>query len=1167
MKTKFITLLALSWTCLATAQITADGLITQGRSDLAAQDVWDANTNFTYALTLSPTNATANLLAAATRLLVLPQTSAGSNFLNQLYVTNGSRNIYNWTATQPVDAKGNTVWPASYNSSTPIAFFRTTVMAALAASATNLANIKDPNFTLTLLASETTHAEDVTLDYGDVQLLRALVAAGQFMGYTINAQNASVVIPTLQTMAQNNTLTLQSVMATYPSLLTLSTPADLATSKGALTNAIALYFAASDFIRNVRAPGAVRLFNLDTNNTTEEAQFRTELTNALLSLNGPVQIDPPQAVSINASNYFSGARTLRSLLPQFNGWSYVNDTLPDYTFGGILLNEPAYKTETALRKGFFSYAGIYSGYVYDNTFGDPNAGSFAVFVSTNQQVTIAGYDIDSFQNFNGQAGGVSAQFTVDKGGNWQFNSNNVAGVSGYGSVGKDGSFSGELDFTNGDSVWLDGYAQPAVGPFQNAAGNYSGTWSGTFNGKSQSGTVKAVLSADGQVTFCSFNQGADNDGGQGQFGLNNKFISTLTTSGTTVSGTLNPSTFQITGSSSNQWGSATWTMTRSANVPFDVPPVITSNLPPAKFASLGTNVTFSLVATGSPPMSFQWYDNNNVLIPSATTNVLVVSNLQYSAAGTYSVSINNCAGGTNASITLTVTAETIPPTNQITAPTPGLQVSNAAYMVTGRAGDNVAVSNVWVQLNATGWNPANTVNQWTNWTAQTTLIPGSNTVQAYAMDTSGNVSMTNKVIFDYVVSAPLTVQLFGRGTVLPNYSNAVLQVGSAYSMTAAVVAGSGFAFANWTGGTSLPLAVLTNGATVQFIMASNLTLQANFADTNKPVLSITNLTAGQRWSNMVFTVLGTATDNWQVASVQYQFNHGVWTNASGTKNWAAPLTLMPGTNLFAAYATDTSGNNSPTNSLNFQFVVTNLLGVRANGLGTISPNYSNSWLEVGRNYSMTATPATGFTVTNWTISTNWLGGIITNNATVQFMMASNLTLQINFADISRPILTITAPTAGQKMTNALAAFVGTASDNWNIAGVWCQLNSNAWNLVTTTNSYTNWTKTVTLLVGTNTLKAYALDLGGNYSITNSISVVSSNTFKLQLTITNALSMDASGLVFSLQLSTGLNGHIQVSTNLTSWATLTNFVGTNSTLNFRDPAVTNSSRKFYRAVIP
>jgi hypothetical protein len=158
------------------------------------------------------------------------------------------------------------------------------------------------------------------------------------------------------------------------------------------------------------------------------------------------------------------------------------------------------------------------------------------------------------------------------------------------------------------------------------------------------------------------------------------------------------------------------------------------------------------------------------------------------------------------------------------------------------------------------------------------------------------------------------------------------------------------------------------------------------------------------------------------------------------------------------------------------------------------------------------------------------------------------------------------------MTNALATVVGTASDNWKVSAVWYQLTnkilgSGTWSLATTTNNYTNWTTTVTLAVGSNTLKAYAVDLGGNYSTTSSVSVLSSNTFKLLLDFALNQPLTCTGLNCTLQLSSNLNGHIQVSTNLTSWTTLTNFVGTNTTLNFHDPAATNSPRRFYRAVVP
>jgi hypothetical protein len=383
-------------------------------------------------------------------------------------------------------------------------------------------------------------------------------------------------------------------------------------------------------------------------------------------------------------------------------------------------------------------------------------------------------------------------------------------------------------------------------------------------------------------------------------------------------------------------------------------------------------------------------------------------------------------------------------------------------------------------------------------------------------------------------------------------------------------AGTGFVFTNWTGGTNLPLAVLTNGPTAQFVMEPSLMLQANFVDLTNPTLSITNIPAGSSVSNTAFTVKGNASDNWQITNVFYSLNSGGWSNAvtgNGWTNWTAGVKLLPGTNTIAAYAVDPGGDASPTINASLFFVVTNQLQIRTVGLGTISPNYSNAWLEIGRNYSITSAPASGFVFTNWTVSTNWIGGAVITGTNLQFMMESNLTLQASFVETSSPTLLITAPSNLQKMTNALASVTGTTSDKWGMTGVWYQLNNGAWNASATTNGWTNWTTTVELISGTNTVKAYAMNLGGNVSTNSSVSMVSSNTFMLQLAFTNAVPLKTNGLVFSLELSTGLNGHIQVSTNLTSWTTLTNFVGTNSAITFRDPAATNFNSRFYRAVIP
>jgi cyclophilin family peptidyl-prolyl cis-trans isomerase len=501
-----------------------------------------------------------------------------------------------------------------------------------------------------------------------------------------------------------------------------------------------------------------------------------------------------------------------------------------------------------------------------------------------------------------------------------------------------------------------------------------------------------------------------------------------------------------------------------------------------------------------------------------------------------------------------------PPSLTIASPSAGQVITNlysALATVTGTVANNATITSVWYQVNSDGWQEAAGT---TSWTAS--FIPSygvTNVFRAYAVNNYGYVSTTNTVSVVYLAGDVLTVNTNGLGSITPALSGQLLPLGTNYVLSATPA--SGFTFANWTGSLSSTNAVLS------FTMATNMSLTANFLNKTKPVIAITNLVTGQRVSNSVFTVRGTARDNWLVGGVQYQLNSMGWTSASGTTNWSATLSLLPGTNVFQAYAVDGSGTRSLTNTVNLQFVVTNLLLVSATGKGTLSPNYSNSWLEIGRSYSMKATAGSGFVFTNWVLSTNWTGSATTNNATVSFTMQSNLTLQVNFADVTKPTITITSPTAGQKMTNALAIVKGTATDNWGIGSVLYQLNGGAWALATSTNGWTNWTAFLPLTAGTNVIQASAVDLGGNASATKSVSVVSSNTFNLRLGFGSAQPMASNGLQLSLEVSRGLSGRVEVTTNLRDWTTLTSFVGTNATIQFRDSSATNYNWRFYRAVVP
>jgi hypothetical protein len=88
-----------------------------------------------------------------------------------------------------------------------------------------------------------------------------------------------------------------------------------------------------------------------------------------------------------------------------------------------------------------------------------------------------------------------------------------------------------------------------------------------------------------------------------------------------------------------------------------------------------------------------------------------------------------------------------PPTIKIISPTNGQQIASADFVVSGTASDNVSVTNVYFQiLGDTDWTEADTTNNYSNWTGNITFTtPGTNIIQAYAVDSSGNPSATNNV--------------------------------------------------------------------------------------------------------------------------------------------------------------------------------------------------------------------------------------------------------------------------------------------------------------------------------------------------------------------------------------------------------------------------------------
>jgi len=91
------------------------------------------------------------------------------------------------------------------------------------------------------------------------------------------------------------------------------------------------------------------------------------------------------------------------------------------------------------------------------------------------------------------------------------------------------------------------------------------------------------------------------------------------------------------------------------------------------------------------------------------------------------------------------------PINIVMFPRANRRVANTtALIANGKAADNSAVTNVFYQLNDSGWESATTTNAWLNWeTAPLSPVSGRNLLQSYAVDDSGLPSRTNRMRFKY----------------------------------------------------------------------------------------------------------------------------------------------------------------------------------------------------------------------------------------------------------------------------------------------------------------------------------------------------------------------------------------------------------------------------------
>lgn len=211
---------------------------------------------------------------------------------------------------------------------------------------------------------------------------------------------------------------------------------------------------------------------------------------------------------------------------------------------------------------------------------------------------------------------------------------------------------------------------------------------------------------------------------------------------------------------------------------------------------------------------------------------------------------------------------------------------------------------------------------------------------------------------------------------------------------------------------------------------------ARLTDSTAPQVTVQSPAANSTVNQALITASGTSNDRDGVASVWCQLNQREWSKATGTTAWSQALELAPGTNVVRVYAADAVGNLSMPITHVVNYPASAPLALRITGRGTVSPDYNNVSLVIGASYSVTATPAAGFTFIEWVTSTNWIGGAASRDARLNFAMSSNLTVEARFADANKPTVTISNPTFAQTFTNAQTVTVtASAFDNVGVTRV------------------------------------------------------------------------------------------------------------------------------------
>lgn len=249
-----------------TQVVEVQALIDQGKSSLQSHNILAARDAFSQAVSMAPENQEANLLYGVTRILAVAEDGQSLNttdldsvreILELAGVSFTNFNIYGMNYTSPHRFADSTPRTGAV-----LDFLKTKALPEIEGAVGNLNKVTDPAFASVLApaAIARTSGTDITVDYADALVLKALVNAAKCNLNLLLVYNLDISIPDIQ--SNPDQLITYKKLLKGPGFLSLQEQGRLTTAKEALISFIDTYNAAIPVLM-ARTPGTNHLFVID----------------------------------------------------------------------------------------------------------------------------------------------------------------------------------------------------------------------------------------------------------------------------------------------------------------------------------------------------------------------------------------------------------------------------------------------------------------------------------------------------------------------------------------------------------------------------------------------------------------------------------------------------------------------------------------------------------------------------------------------------------------------------------------------------------------------------------------------------------------------------------------------------------------------------------------